>query len=250
MNPIHPTLNPLAALGAAAFLPLAGHAALVNGDFESDPFDTGWTNADASFVSTTGFAPGSTTAALAQPIDATTDDLDQLTASGLSNGTLGFWFRPDSIVVSERNFNLVVGTTAGLNAVNLRMQGDATGTTLSLDYFIGGGTWLTAGSGFTSGDVYYLELGFNGFGTAGASYDLAWSDANPGSATTSNSLTGITQFQNAGHATTAGATIDRLRFRTDGDWGAYALDDVSLVPEPSAALLGCLGLLGLLRRRR
>jgi len=229
-------------------------AALVNGDFEATPFDNGWTNSTTSFTSTTAIAPSGSTAVAASGIDSSTDEFLQLTGSGLSTGTIGLWVRPDSLVSGQRTFNLVVGTTVGTSGINLRMNPNGGGTAFSFQTFVSGGTgWVTTPGStddFAVGNVYYVEIGFNDLGTAGATFDLAWSGANPGSATTTESATGLTTFQNSGHITGAGATLDRLRFAVDGDFGDYTFDDVTVVPEPSITLLGGLGLLGLLRRRR
>lgn len=220
---------------------------VTNGDFEASPFDSGW---NSDFTTTTGFAPGSTTAAASA-----SGDMFQLTGSGQATGTVGMWVEPTSLVAGQRTFNLVVGTTIGTSAINIRMF-PSSATEFQLEYFIGGGTWnvATGSAGdFTVGNAYYLELAFNDLGTAGANYDLAWSGANPGSATTSESQTGITQFQNTAQATNAGATVERLRFVRGAAHGDYNLDDVTLfapVPEPSTALLGGVALLGFLRRRR
>lgn len=239
--------------------PQWAQADLLNGNFEASPFDTSWTqNSGPSVFAASGIAPGSTQAALFSGIDTTTDGLYQDTASRLSAFTLSFWVRTDSVLDLDRSFNLVLGSTAGNNALNLRLGGGANtpGSGATLQAFAGG-NWndLSTADFFSVNSTYYFQLDVTGLGTGDIndfSYTVMWSDADPGSATTANSSGPVNFSQNTTHASSLGATLNRLNFNTDGDWNDYTLDDVSVaaVPEPSTFALAALGIAGLVIFRR
>jgi len=146
----------------------------------------------------------------------------------------------------------------GRGATNDRGVYQMTGHMIALGDVITVGYWaknIWAGSEMTvvvfadSPDVGANELGWATTDAGGSkSASLTWN-------TTVSALNGTWQYyelQLTADATHAGQQLGVHFANTSGGW--TALDDVSLsvvsVPEPSAALLGGLGMLGLLRRRR
>jgi hypothetical protein len=122
---------------------------------------------------------------------------------------------------------------------------DVTGTTLNYRIY-------TAGS--PSGSFTPLSIGFTANATfadaAGTSYtnagDQKWS--NSASWNPVNLLTGLTPGNYEIDIYLEAATSDGTAFSNNG--GANYKATLTVVPEPSAALLGAIGALALLRRRR
>lgn len=165
------------------------------------------------------------------------------------------------------NSNLAAST---VDAINAAFQ---TGQTLTVGGLLGGDTIFamggftgstSIGAGTTDNALNGLALGTNGL-TSGASYAFYYF---PGV-----TYTGATTYQvgsqvggvqingaDAGAGTGGmvigadGSTLTQGANTTDpvlgGSLSPNAFKAVTLVPEPSAALLGMLGALGLLRRRR
>ena len=196
---------------------------LINGDFEVSPFATGWTNAGA--VPTPGFTPGSTQGARF------TGGGQSLKQSVSWNAD---WHLETSFMVrqtSNRQFSLIIETSAGTSALNLRYQN-------GWQAFSGGwGTAFALGSALPSIDqnndgdcddagdtknVYRLRVTGHDWGTPAAAYDLALSDAN-GTAFTST-VTGLSRFQSP----PSSATPSGFKFGTEfGSNPGFWIDDVS-----------------------
>ena len=205
---------------------------VVNGDFETNPFATGWDNSDGNATAGTGFAPGSTQHAILSGTGTTGagDDFFQDTSSGASDGVLSWWLQTTTFDTTERAFNLVFGTDAGTAGINLRLA-QLDGMNATLEAF-SGGSWNTLSTvgAFDESSIYYFEIDFDGFGTGDindASYSVNWSNPNPGSATTSNTSGVVSLFQNNGQI--SGGTADRIQFASRSNWDDYNIDDVSLV---------------------
>ena len=202
---------------------------LTNGDFETSPFATGWTNAGA--ISSPGFAPGSTQAA-------------RFTGSGQSlKQSVSWnadWHLETSFMVrqtSNRQFSLIIGTGSATSALNLRYQdgwqafSGGWGTAFPLSNVLpsidqnGDGDCDDAGD---TKNVYRLRVTGHDWGTPLASYDLALSDAN-GAAFTST-VTGLARFQ----STPSSSTPTSFKFGTEfGSNPGFWIDNVSTHDSPS-----------------
>ncbi len=218
----------LLAVGAAATPARA--EVLVNGDFESTPFDDGWTNT-TSASSVAGIAPGSATAAklgwntsgnLYQHFagDALTDwELDlYLNLAGTSTN------RSLNMVLHAGDF---MEAGAG-TAVNVRLAGgsETPGAGATLQAY-NGSAWqdLSTDDFFAANQTYRLNLAGTGFGSGAAGYDVRWSGA--GSTNLDYEVAGASVFQDAGAA--AGNALEAVRFaRMSNDYNSYTIDDVSL----------------------
>jgi hypothetical protein len=225
-----------------AALVLAGTTAsadVVNGDFEADPFDTGWTN--SAVTETTGLN-GSASAANLAAVSRLNQAVDPLRTFDLT-----FTFSPTEVAGSRTlNMTLHNDGSDGSSAlgVTLNIRSDASGNLQAFD----GSGWQTVGAGAfaTVGAEYTVQVSANDWGLGGTNtYDLSWSDAN--STVLSNSSAGLSFFQ---FTPTAADGIGGIAFIRGTGNGDYTVDDVSFVPEPgSLALLGLGGLL-IARRRR
>ena len=166
----------------------------------------------------------------------------------------------DSTFAGNFNTTTSLGAT-GANSVFTTGQVITLGTTLGSDRVFAVGTFNAAGPGLTDGPVGF-DLGVNGV-AAGLKYAFYWfpnATGAAGSITVGNQVGGLSSsLDEAGlgamvipadganvpqGAATAdgGGTIPNSRFT--------AVNLTAAIPEPSAALLGAIGVLGLLRRRR
>ena len=150
-------------------------------------------------------------------------------------------FRIDS-ASGSRQLNLQVGTAGAATGtssadINLRIQGG------SFAAFDGGWQAITGLGSITDDGWHSLRIDGSGWGTAGASYDIA---VDGGTA-----VTGLTHFQ-LGNALTG----DAFAFNVNSAFGSnpgFDVDNVNAtaaVPEPSTLLLLGLASLGLLAIRR
>ena len=245
--------NPLACL-CSLLAPIApAHAAytLINGNFEdtSGTFPAGWTTVGT--VNNPGSAgfPGSAADAFLDPGESITQDFSGGAGTATAenyNFQLDFAFRTSSIsTATNQRIRLRDNNNTG-DLITLGFATTASGGGAALSYY-NGGTWTTAVDlGIATGTTYHVRVsGFN-LDQAGRYYTIGLSTDGISFTTTAN----ITAF----HDNTAGAVgrdFESIRF--ESGTSQFRIDGVSVVPEPSAALLGGLGGLGLLaaiRRRR
>ena len=168
-------------------------------------------------------------------VSVTLDNLGDVLSPGNSPGiqtyTVGQSWNSFSYDWEINDFSAVTGLTAGSDF-------DQIGITGSLNLTGGSGSYILNVLGLTAGDVAGLVPNFS-------EINRSWTIL-----TTTGGITGF-------NATDWTANINTTGF-TDLDTGAWALaqsgNDLVLsytaIPEPGAALLGALGMLALLRRRR
>ena len=231
------------AIAAIGITPQAASAAysLVNGDFEdtSGTFPTGWTG---SASDAGGFASGSHDALLTSGNSITQDfsgDPRTIATAENYDFQLDFAFRTSALsTTSDQRFRLRDNNNAG-DLITLGFETAATGGGTALSYFSGG--WNTAiDAAFTAGTTYYIRVIGSDLDLASRSYTIGYS-TNGVDYTTSGDITGF-------HAFSPGVDFETIRF--EAGTSTLRIDAVSVVPEPSIVLLGGLGVLGLLRRRR
>lgn len=238
-------LMPAKILAGLALVTVPSHAAnvIVNGDFETGSL-SGWTQkGSGTTVSSTSTLAGSFSAVQVPGAGA---ELSQTFTPFTVGATTSFVFSAtDPGDVGTRSMNVAwrgSGFTIGSPQINLRLtdvDNDNDGDIQVYD----GTAWQTV---LTSAVVFdatpslpstTLTLTINSFGV-GANYDLTVGAA---------SATGLTYFQDG-----VLSNLAQLAFVNASNTAgtSFKFDNVSVVPEPSAALLGGLGLLALLRRRR
>lgn len=146
----------------------------------------------------------------------------------------------------QMDFRTLVGTTTA-NSTHARFIVAGNGT---IDYLDTGGTAFidtaTTGTTFAANvtDTYHIDLQFTGLDGAGGAIG-----------TMNGTITRASDSASYGFSGTNlnWVAVDSMEFANGGNWGTLHnsdFDNVSVVPEPTAALLGSLVLLGLLRRRR
>ena len=210
------------------------------------------------FAVMTHSASGATTI-LISPGTGATDDIKN---GGFESGSTGNY--PTYTVVTDW-FNFSGGTNtiaAGNDRERTGAYGGSVAVTLTGASRPAVGTGHTIAAGETFNLTFYYgsaedwdvgtdTIGVFLYSTAG----VIWSDTVTPS---QNALTGNFDLFTANHIPVPLANIGEtlfLRFESNAGLNEYAaIDDVTLtvspIPEPSAALLGGLGLLALLRRRR
>ncbi|MCW1922071.1 hypothetical protein OKA05_05870 [Luteolibacter arcticus] len=225
----------------------SSHAAyvLINGSFEdtSLPFPNGWTpGGTITDPGGAGFANGTADAFMDAGESITQDFSGGVTTATAENYNfqLDFAFRSSSLsTTSDQRFRLRDHNNTG-EMISLGFETAATGGGTALSYF-NGSSWITAiDAAFSLSTTYYFRVNGYNFDQAGRDYTVGYSTDGINFTTGAN----ITGF----HGTTFGADFETVRFESGGS--QMRIDAVSIVPEPSAALLGGLGLLALLRRRR
>lgn len=205
---------------------------IANGNFESDPFDSGWTNTGA--VTVDGFALGSSQGAR---FTGSGQSLKQ-SVSWEGNWHLDFFF-----IVREsddRQFALIIETGNGATALNLRYDeseggwfafSNGWGSPFDLDPVLPSVDVNGDGDVDDDGEVrnvYHMRVTGRDWGNPWATYDLALSDAN-GTEFVSN-VTGLSRYQAAPAVapTALGVTPTGFNFSTEfGGNPGYWLDDVS-----------------------
>jgi hypothetical protein len=216
-------------LGFGAFVAQAAGAPLVNGDFEAEPFLSGWnaggviSEAGLNGTSRSARLPFNTTATLSQSVDP------------LTSFTFDTYLQVAGITTAQ-SFRILLDSSAG-NAIEIR---GALGNILQVNHQ---GSYISATS-VSSGTTFPIPatttvrlrvIGRN-FGSANADYDLIWS--NPGSTTLSHAATGLKSFTSNAAATSSGG-ISRIRFdRNDTAAHSHWFDELSFVsgtaPAPAA----------------
>lgn len=225
-----------------AALPASAAYTLANGDFEdtSVPFPNGWTGV-STFVAA-GFASGSADAGITSGGSITQDFSGGPTVDTSENYNfqLDFAFRTSAISTSSgQRFRLRNNNNVG-DIVTFGFQTAATGGGTALSAY--SGTWSTVlDVAFASGTTYYFRVIGSDWDNASRSYTIGYSTDGTNFTTSAP----ITSF----HGTPGGA-VDFETFRVDAGSTTTRIDAVTVIPEPTAALLGGFGLLAMLRRRR
>ena len=219
-------------LAITTFLATAATASaaisLTNGNFATNN-TTGW-NTTGTVSAATGAAVLSAGATLSQDF-----------STGVTGTAENYDFQLDfSFSVSANNINQRIRIRDNSNAgdiITLRLNATGTG----IERF--SGTWGSALTGITitPNTTYWFRVVGSDLDLAGRSYTLGFSTDGVSYVST-GPLTGF-------HSALVGSDFETVTFES-GAGTILTLDNVSVVPEPSAALLGGLGLLALLRRRR
>lgn len=232
---------------AASFLaaPLS-HAAyvLTNGNFEdtTGTFPNGWTTT-GSVGNGGGFVPGSTADATMQSGATLGQDFSGGTSTATAenyNFQLDFAFRTSSLTIdTNQRIRLRDHNNSG-DIITLGFENNATGGGVALSYYIGATlSWQTAHDvAFATGTTYYFRVNGSNLDQAGRSYTIGYSTDGTNFTTTAP----ITTFH--------GGSGDFETITFDAGTAVTRIDGVSVIPEPSTVLLGALGMLALLRRRR
>ncbi|MGC6427048.1 MAG: hypothetical protein ACON5H_08645 [Akkermansiaceae bacterium] len=212
--------NPSFAVPVSVFVPSVDGNQFGNADFEESSMALPkWSNSVGTPVATTGFAPGSTTAASVLA----GSDLLQL-VQGEADWYLEFFIKVQES--GARAFNLVIDAGLGLS-VNLRLQG--TGEFATWDTFVegegyGGGHVLP---GLTAGETYLMRVIGTNWGGDSPTYTLQLSD--PGSDVLKYEVTGIDRYRSAaGSVPTQGPT--RVNFTAQyGGTPGFEIDDAKFI---------------------
>lgn len=229
-------------LSALATLPASAAYTLVNGDFEdtSGTFPNGWVG--TSTFNAGGFASGSADAGMSSGGSITQDFSGgpSIDTSENYDFQLDFAFRTGAIsTTTDQRFRLRNNNNVG-DIITLGFETAATGGGTALSAF--SGTWSTVlDVAFASGTTYYFRVIGSDWDNASRSYTIGYST----DGTSFTTSAPITSFHG-----TPGGTVDFETFRVEAGTTTTRIDNVSVIPEPSVALLGSLSLLGLLRRRR
>jgi len=243
MNPRnHTTTRTLAVIAGLALAAGSANAAvLINGDFETGDL-TGWTGGGGttgSVVSTT--SPLAGTYSAVQTPKAAQQLYQAFTTITLTATTSFIFSASDPGGANDRSMNVTFrgsGYTGGSPQINLRLTDVGNNSTGDIQVF-DGATWqtvLTSAVTFNTSTAFSLTI--NSYGV-GSTYDLTVG---------SSTATGLSYFHGG-----VLANFAQLSFVNASNTAGSTLkiDNVSVIPEPSAAaLLGGLGGLLLLRRRR
>ena len=205
------------------------------------------------------------TASLSQAALYTLTNGSSATSNGIGNSTgtpevYGTPFNTTSAFLAVGYFNVAdssLATLSGTSLVAAFQNWGASGNFTATGAFGNKGTVSyaapakTVGTGAFAGQNMYVLVGNSaGIGTAATQYlvlkttfqFLASDDSNPSP---------ITKTFNAANSTLlVGANVSDVRTTTADSSATAGWRTVTPVPEPSAALLGAIGALGLLRRRR
>jgi len=161
-------------------------------------------------------------------------------AGDFSTATRGF---TGGALSTGQTFTIDLGNTGvDLGApgqIGLNLQDG--GVTVFALKFIGGGTnWLLndGGSDFSAGQGFAADtsLSFSFTYEGGSSYSYEFGSGSGTSFIASNTISGIDGFE--------------LYSSRQGGGENFGSNNIAIVPEPTVALLGSLGVIGLLRRRR
>ncbi len=224
---------------------------LMNGSFEADPFDAGWSNTGGPATVHTGLVAGSEQAA---QINATGNDLGQVFDALGSEWVVELYIAipdPQAYAGANRSFNMLLTNHTstnwtGLNmAINMRINGTGTGSIQLYDNAHGGG-WANANSGGEitysvdgNGDgdfsdpedtlnVHRIQVVGRDWGTPGVSYDLYASA--PNSDVLMEVAAGLTAFHNnVPDGTLTNNNVTALIFRTGYGFAAgqtFVADEV------------------------
>jgi MYXO-CTERM domain-containing protein len=202
-----------------------GAISLVNGDFSTNNLN-GWT--------VTGTASGASGAAAISSGGQILQDFSATAPDGLADWEASFQVSFGAVNDAHR---IRLEGDAGADMITMRISGT------SVQAF-NAGTWanVVTGATFTANTPYIFTVSGTNFGTASRAYSVSLTDTSLAAVGTS---TGNVSFF---HATPNTQLFETFTF--GASTGGIIVDNVSVVPEPASALLGGLGLLALLRRRR
>ena len=245
--------------------------------------------ADTSALSPSATAKGVTTAANLNagttggtwdaPTSTSTVNSAVLVSSGTKTGFTGNW-----LMMGNDNND---ANHLSLATLNLTTAMTVSGTTITMDIYntgAGGSAGGTLISGYNAGGVAIFQAVVGAGGvwgqrdlqtltTAGSSSGMVGASVNGGGVVADNNIFNIaaavdlsfnlgasgytiTGTGNGGSYIATGSYLGgtgdlaKLEFRSTGSKPNLGIDNISIVPEPSATLLGGLGCLFLLRRRR
>ena len=249
----------LTTLLLASLAPAVAQDILTNGNFEADPFDSGWVQLGATPFG--GLAPGSTRAASFPTLSRIGQDLAGASAA-TANWQLDFYFAVQN--TTNRAFSLSVTTTPGsanntnVATINLRYQSgqfnafsaNSWGSDLGLGT-IAHSTDANADGDFDDpGDVknvYRMRLTGTGWGTGNGTYRIQLSNANE--TTFSRTTVDLSRYQNgSGNLSVPQAFLFNSAFGTNP---GFYVDDVTfenivLPDDPNLAVTGALPIFGTL----
>lgn len=257
MNSLRIALT-LAFLTAA---PASAQDLLTNGNFEADPFDSGWVQLGASQFG--GLAPGSTKAVAFPTLSRIGQNLTGASAA-TANWQLDFYFAVKN--TTNRAFSLFVNTTANsanntsVATINLRYQSGQfntfSGPLNAWSSDLGLGTVAFSTDANADGDfddagdvknVYRMRLTGSGWGTGSSTYKIQLSNANE--ITFSRTTSDLNRYHNgSGDTSVPQAFIFNSAFGTNP---GFYLDDVTfenivLPDDPNLAVTGALPIFGTL----
>jgi hypothetical protein len=221
---------------------------LVNGNFEDNTgtYPNGWTpGGTITDPAGAGFANGDRDAFMDATESITQDFSGSTTLATAENYNfqLDFAFRTSALsTTTDQRIRLRDHNNTG-DLITLGFETVATGGGTALSYF-NGTAWTTAiDTAMATGTTYYFRVNGYDLDLGSRHYTVGLSTDGSNFTTTGN----ITLFHdNAPGA--IGRDFETIRFESGGS--QMRIDAVSIVPEPSVALLGGLGLIALLRRRR
>ncbi|MCU0796104.1 MAG: hypothetical protein MUF31_09235 [Akkermansiaceae bacterium] len=205
--------------------PALGAISLVNGDFSANNLN-GWT--------VTGTASGASGAAAISSGGQILQDFAATPSDGLVNWNASFQVSFGAVNEAHR---IRLESDAGADLITIRISGT------SVQAF-NAGTWanVVTGATFTSNTPYIFTVSGTNFGTASRAYSVLLTNTSLVAIGTS---TGNVSFF---HATPNTQLFETFTF--GASTGGITVDNVSVVPEPTFTLLGGLGMLALIRRRR
>ena len=192
---------------------------ILNSDFETLPFPTAWTHSGGT-ISITGLSGSPTAARL--PYNSSASLSQSLTAPAANfTADLSFLIAGNN---EAQGFRCAF-EAGGTIAVDLRttasgvLQAKVSGVWQNLLRLADNASFAV-----TANQTMRLRVIGRDFGSAGASYDIAWS--NPGANFLSHAATGINLFASAAATT---APLDRIRLEHDVTTGnSFTVDDVTL----------------------
>lgn len=252
------SLRTAVALAIFTALPATAQDILTNGNFEADPYDSGWTQLTAFQFG--GLAPGSTKAAAFN----TASRIGQNIPAPSANWQLDFYFAVKN--TTNRAFSLAVNTTANsagntnVATINLRYQSGQfntfSGPLNAWSSDLGLGTVAFSTDANSDGDfddagdvknVYRMRLTGTGWGSGNGTYKIQLSNANE--TTFSRTTSDLNRYQNfSGNTALPQAFIFNSLF---GSNPGFYVDDVTfeniaLPDDPNLAVTSALPIFGTL----
>jgi hypothetical protein len=239
-----------------------GNNLVGSGSWVQDAAGTALTIASGSLNEPTGYADSTNNRVQIPSSTGHQSAQIQFDTVGSNDLYVSYLFRLDGVGTMADNswssFSRVENTAGTTNGLGLFLQKNSTDGTkfdIGIHKRANGGSAVEALAGLSTGTVYLAVMRYNLNGDGTDSMDL-W--INPSSSSYGGTAPTVTFSSTAGTDTTAAWTtfvIDPANAGTSGFFdelrvGTTWAEVVPAIPEPRAALLGGLGLLALLRRRR